>query len=211
MKKYIIYVIVLLIFCACSNTKDSINKPALFWYEQIIIAINNNNLESADNYFNSLQSEHIASPLIKEALILLLQAHMDNNEHLLSTFFINDYKTRYSNNDNKDFIEFLLKKSNYYAFNNYSKDHGFINEVLTDLQSFIILNPNNTYLPYIKHILTSFKLASLEIDKEIIRIYNLQDKYSAKEKYENNIKKLGVDNIEFIPSHIPWYVRIFNW
>lgn len=212
MSKKILFIIMMIFISACSNnTKDDFNKPASFWYEAMIIAIKDNQLEKADNYFNSLQSEHIASPLIGDALLMLAQAHMENNEHLLSNFFINEYKTRFSNIKNKDFIELMTNATKYYAFNNYSKDQGFIDENIKDMQSFIILNSNNIYLPYIKHILTSFKLSLFEIDKDIIRIYKLQDKEVAQKKYEEDSKKLGVDEIEFIPSHIPWYVRIFNW
>ena len=212
MNKYVLYTVLVIFLCACSkNTREDFNRPASFWYEEIIIAIKNNQLEKADNYFNSLQSEHIASPLIAEALLMLAQAHMENNEHLLSIFFINEYKTRFSNVKNKDFIELMTNTAKYHAFSNYSKDQGFIDESIKDMQSFIILNSNNIYLLYIKHILTSFKLALFEIDKDIIRIYKLQDKDIAQKRYEEHSKSLGVDDIKFIPSDIPWYVRIFNW
>lgn len=65
--KYILYTVAVIFFCACSkDSQGTFNKPASFWYEEMIIAIKNNQLEKADNYFNSLQSEHIASPLIGE-------------------------------------------------------------------------------------------------------------------------------------------------
>lgn len=205
------FIFAVLLFNACSNDINDFQKPATFWYEQIILAINNNNLEKADSYFSSLQSEHIASPLIKDALVLLIQAHMDNNEYLLSSFFVSEYKKRYSNKTNIDFITFLETKASYYAFSNYSKDHGYVTSNISQISLFTENNKNNIYLPYISHMLTSFKLAKREINKEAIRIYKMQDKQKAQEKYEMYNEELGLDSIESRPSHIPWYVLIFNW
>ena len=81
-----------LFFSACSDDADEFNKSASYWYEQIIIAVADGNLEKADNFFNSLQNEHSASPLIKDALILLAKEHSERNEHLLAGFFANEYK-----------------------------------------------------------------------------------------------------------------------
>lgn len=205
-------VAILLFFSACSSTtNDEFNKPASFWYEKLIIAISKGNLEQADNYYNSLSSEHSASPLISEALLMLIQAHIDNNEHLLAGFFANEYKTRFSNAKNVDYIAFLSTNTNFHAFSNYSKDQGFINDNIRDITQFILLNQNNKYLPYIYHILTSFKLSRLEMNNEIMRVYNVKDKIEAKEKYEKYNEELGVYDIDFIPSHIPWYVKLFSW
>ncbi|RAX54445.1 hypothetical protein CCY99_03605 [Helicobacter sp. 16-1353] len=210
MRFYLVTIFIALFFVSCSSV-DEFNKPALFWYERIIVAISKGNLEQADSYFNSLQSEHIASPLINEALIMLTKAHIDRNEHLLAGYFANEYKIRFSNPKNVDYMPFLAMESNYYAFGSYSKDQGFINDNIDEISHFVTLNTNNKYLPYIRHILTSFKLSQLEINKEIIRIYNIKDKDAAKEKYEQYNEELGVNDIDFIPSHIPWYVRIFSW
>ncbi len=212
MKSILFSIVIALFFSACSATiNDEFNKPASFWYEKLIIAISQGNLEQADSYYNSLSSEHSASPLISEALLMLISAHIDNNEHLLSGFFVNEYKTRFSNTKNIDYISLLNTEANFYAFSNYSKDQGFINDNIRDITQFILLNQNNKYLPYISHILTSFKLSKVEMNNEIIRIYNIKDKVEAKEKYEEYNKELGVNGIEFIPSHIPWYVKLFSW
>lgn len=208
--KYYATIIFALMFGACASVEE-FNKPASFWYEKIIIEISKGNLEKADNYFNSLQSEHTASPLIGEALIMLTKAHIDKHEHLLAGFFANEYKMRFSNSKNVDYIAFLGTEVNYYAFGNYSKDQGFIDDNINEISHFVTLNGNNKYLPYIRHILTSFKLSQLEINNEIIRIYDIKDKELAKEKYEQKNKDLGVNDIAFIPSHIPWFVKMFSW
>lgn len=207
--KNLILIAFIAFFIGCGGKDAEFNKSASFWYEQMIIALSKGHLEQADNYFNSLQNEHSASPLLKEALLMLTKAHNANNEHLLAGFFANEYKTRFSDEKNAAYVGFLNIQTTYYAFGNYTKDQGFINENVNEIASFVLLNQNNKYLPYIKHILTTFKLSQLEVNREIARIYSVKDKEIAEKKYlEQNASLNGID---FEPSHIPWYVRIFSW
>ncbi len=196
-------------FSACSNDADEFNKSASYWYEQIIIAVADGNLEKADNFFNSLQNEHSASPLIKDALILLAKEHSERNEHLLAGFFANEYKTRFSEPKNADYVGFLNIQTNFYAFGNYTKDQGFVNENVNEITAFVVSNQHSKFLPYLRHILTTFKLAQLEINQEIARVYRMKDKEIAQKQYES--KNADLEGIDFEPSHIPWYVKIFSW
>lgn len=198
-----------LFFSACSDDADEFNKSASYWYEQIIIAVADGNLEKADNFFNSLQNEHSASPLIKDALILLTKEHSERNEHLLAGFFANEYKTRFSEPKNADYVGFLNIQTNFYAFGNYTKDQGFVNENVNEITAFVISNQHSKFLPYLRHILTTFKLAQLEINQEIARVYRMKDKEIAQKQYES--KNADLEGIDFEPSHIPWYVKIFSW
>ena len=198
-----------LFFSACSDDADEFNKSASYWYEQIIIAVADGNLEKADNFFNSLQNEHSASPLIKDALILLTKEHSERNEHLLAGFFANEYKTRFSEPKNADYVGFLNIQTNFYAFGNYTKDQGFVNENVNEITAFVISNKHSKFLPYLRHILTTFKLAQLEINQEIARVYRMKDKEIAQKQYES--KNADLEGIDFEPSHIPWYVKIFSW
>ena len=47
------------------------NKSALYWYNQIAQSINHSKLDKADNYYISLKSEHIQSPLLQTAIMML--------------------------------------------------------------------------------------------------------------------------------------------
>ena len=65
------------VFSACDKKdKNEFNKPAIYWYQNIIKEIKFGNLEGADNFYASLQSEHINSPLLPEAMLILGQAHI---------------------------------------------------------------------------------------------------------------------------------------
>lgn len=205
------YSIFIVFFIGCASNEELVNQSAQFWYEQIIIALADGNLQKADSYFNSLQSEHTASPFIKEALLMLAKYHMAENEHLLAGFFSEEYKIRFSSTQNVNYVEFLGLEAGYYAFGNYTKDHGYINDNISNIESFISLNKNNEYLPYIRHMLTSFKLAQLELNNEIKRVYKVKDKAAAQEAYNKKNIALGVENIEFRKSRIPWWVQAFSW
>ena len=93
-----------LYFSACSQKELEYNKPAMYWYENILKEINFGNLEGADSNFSSLQSEHINSPLVPEAMLILAQAHMDREEYLLATFYIDEYEKRYSTIGDQDYL-----------------------------------------------------------------------------------------------------------
>lgn len=203
--------IVFVFFAGCSPKEGEVNQPASYWYEQMIIAIVDGNLQKADSYFGSLQSEHLASPLIGDAMFMLAKAHMENNENLLAGYFANEYKVRFSNVNNVDYMAYLGVLSNYYAFGNYTKDQGFIDNNINDIKGFLVINKDNKYLPYVRHILTTFKLSKLELDNEIIRVYKMKDSQKGVESYQDKNKDLGVSNIEFEPSYVPWYVKMLSW
>ena len=57
---------------------DEVNKSADYWYQNMLKEIRNGDLEKADSYFVSLQSEHLNSPLLSEAMLILGRAHMQN-------------------------------------------------------------------------------------------------------------------------------------
>ena len=48
------------------------------WYSEIISDIKNSDLESADKHYISMSSEHVASPLLEQILLILAQAHANS-------------------------------------------------------------------------------------------------------------------------------------
>lgn len=101
-----------LFFSACSSKTnsglalDEINKPADYWYQNMLKEIRNDDLEKADSYFVSLQSEHLNSPLLSEAMLILGRAHMQEEEYMLAGFYFDEFTKRFGNTDNIDFIRF---------------------------------------------------------------------------------------------------------
>lgn len=199
------------IFLGCAKKEMEYNKPATYWYESIIKEINFGNLEGADGYFSSLQSEHTNSPLIPEAMLILGQAHMEKDEYLLAAFYFDEYLKRYSSLQNQDYVRYFKILTNFYGFKNYSKDQEFISQSITDAQDFIQNYPDSRYTPYVEYIHLKFQLGQVELNRSIAKVYAQQNKPLAQEDYLNRIDKDLFKSLNPKPSHIPWYVKIFNW
>lgn len=211
MKKILFLCAILIAFSSCAKKELEYNKPASYWYESIIKEINFGNLEGADSYFSSLQSEHLNSPLIPEAMLILGQAHMDNDEYILASFYFDEYLKRYASIYNQDYIRYLKILANYYGFKNFSKDQEFMTQSIKDAQFFLENHPKSIYAPFVEYILIKFTLGQIELNKSIARVYDKQDKEEARDMYleRNNDLLFGTFNAS--ASHIPWYVKMFNW
>ena len=54
-----------IVFGACaSKSEQEYNKPALYWYNKMMMQIGMNDLDEADDTYTSLESEHRNSPYI---------------------------------------------------------------------------------------------------------------------------------------------------
>ncbi|STP08962.1 outer membrane protein assembly factor BamD [Helicobacter cinaedi] len=200
-----------LIFFGCAKKEVEYNKPASYWYESIIKEINFGNLEGADGYFSSLQSEHINSPLVPEAMLILGQAHMEKDEYLLAAFYFDEYLKRYTSLANQDYVRYLKILTNFYGFKNYSKDQEFVAQSIKEAQNFLQSYPNSRYAPYVEYIYIKFQLGQIELYKAIANVYDKQDKDEAKDEYLSRINEELLTRFKPKPSHVPWYVRLFNW
>ncbi|WP_253248279.1 outer membrane protein assembly factor BamD [Helicobacter sp. 12S02634-8] len=210
--RHTIFLLLLAVFlAACAKQNAEYNKPATYWYQGILKEIKFGNLETADNYYSSLQSEHINSPLLPEAMLILGQAHMNQEEYILAEFYFDEYLKRYGTIQNADYIAFLKLQAHYYAFKNQSKDQEFISDTLQALDNFINKYPNSRYIPYVEYIQVKFVLGQNELNKAIANVYKKQHKKEALDKYLERIDEELQKETNPKPSHIPWYVVIFNW
>ncbi|TLD81648.1 outer membrane protein assembly factor BamD [Helicobacter sp. MIT 05-5293] len=209
--RYILYIGMFCLFLGCASKEIEYNKPATYWYESIIKEINFGNLEGADGYFASLQSEHINSPLLPEAMLILGEAHMEKDEYLLATFYFDEYLKRYSSLADQDYVRYLKILANYFGFKNYSKDQEFMTQSITDAQEFLQNYPHSRYAPYVEYVYLKFKLGQMELNQSIARVYEKQNKTQAQEIYISRNDEELYKDLDPKPSHIPWYVKILNW
>jgi len=134
-----------LFFSACSKDVEEYNKPAAYWYGKIVESVSDGDLDKADDYYTSLQGEHIGSPLLPEATMILAIAHMHYEEYLLSEHFLNEYIKRYANLNEKEFAEFLKIKSKYMALPNPRRDQVLISDAIKEAEAFKKRYPNSIY------------------------------------------------------------------
>ncbi len=210
---FLVNIFLICLFVACSSKEKEViyNQPASFWYEGIFKNIRLGNLETADSYFSSLQSEHLNSPLIPEAMLALGQAHLSNEEYVLSDFYFAEYLKRYGNPNNADYISFLRLKSHLYAFKNASKDQQFMTDSILLIQDFMEKYPNSRYMPFVHEMEVKFVLGQNELNKAIARVYEKNGQKEAEQMYKDRIDSDLQEATKPTPSKVPWYMVLLNW
>jgi len=203
-------VAVILFMSGCAKELDEYNKPADYWYEKMIAAVSSGNLEKADSYFSSLQSEHIGSPLLVEATLIMAQAHMAYEEYLLSEHFLDEYNRRYASREGREYSEFLKIKSKFLALPNPGRDQGLIDETLKGVNVFRASYPHSTYMPLINTMETQLQLAKGALNNQIAQLYSRLGKPKGADYYYNIAPVTWIDAAEVIPADVPWYREIFE-
>ena len=200
----------IILFTSCSKEVDEYNKPAAYWYGKIVESISAGNIDKADDYYSSLQGEHIGSPLLPEATMILAIAHMHNEEYLLTEHFLNEYVRRYANANEKEFAEFLKVKAKYKALPNPRRDQGLILEAIKDAKTFKQSYPNSMYYSLVDTMLTNLYLADASLNEAIADLYVRLDKPKAAAYYRSIRPEPWIKWDEIERANTPWYREIFE-
>lgn len=195
--------------CA-TKTKEVYNMPASYWYDEISKEIKNQDLEKADFFYTSLVSEHIESPLLPEVMMMLANAHMQDEEYLLANFYLDEYLKRYGSKANADHVRYLKLKANYDAFPNPNRNQQLLLDTIVQTKEFIARYPNSKYKPLAQTMLSRLELGEYFLDKNIKDLYERTDKAEAAKKYDEKLKNSSFNQTELIEPHIPWYRSLFE-
>lgn len=210
--KVLVLSIFLLLISGCS-TKDKVevyNKPAIYWYGQIIKEIKNQDLEKADDYFTSLSSEHVESPLLKTSMLILANAHMEEEEYILANFYLDEYIKRYGDRKNSEYAKFLKIKANFESFSHPNRNQQLTINTIKNTKEFLSIYPNSIYNPMVNTILVKLELANLQTTEEIASLYKRIDKPKAYKIYDKKIKKSSLNSANMIKPNVPWYRAWFE-
>ena len=210
MHYFITTLFIMIFFTGCSKELEEYNKPAAYWYEKLIESVSSNNLEKADNYYSSLQSEHIGSPFLPEATMILAQAHMYYEEYLLSEHFLNEYIKRYASASQREYAEFLKIKAKYMALPNVRRDQGLIDEAIYDGESFKKTHPDSIYYHTVDTMVTRLYLAQASLNEAIALLYIRLDKPKGSEYYKNIKPQPWINWTEIEKANTPMYREIFE-
>jgi len=198
-------------FSGCSSKKEEIyNKPAIFWYKGILKYIKTGDLDKADDYYTSLSSEHIESPLLKESMLILSQAHSEEDEYILANFYLDEFIKRFGDSNSIKYAKFLKIKTNFYAFAYPKRDQVLLNDTIKKANDYIKEYPNAIYTPLVQTMLTKLSLAQKSMDLQIISLYKRIDKPKAAKIYESRLKNAWYKNIKMIKPDTAWYREIFE-
>ena len=198
------------LFSGCSKSVEEYNKPAIYWYSKMINHISNGNLEKADDYYSSLQGEHIGSPLLPKATLMLAIAHLDDEEYLLSTYFFDEYIKRYADASQKEFAEYMKIKAKYKALPNPRRDQVLINQAINEALRFKNNYPSSDYMAYVDTMLTRLYMADAVLNETIASLYDRIDKPKSARYYRELKPQPWIDWSITSRAVAPWYRSWFE-
>jgi outer membrane protein assembly factor BamD len=201
-----------LFFTACSSKNEiqEYNKPAMYWYNKMLTQISTGDLDSADDTYTSLESEHRNSPFIPTSLLILVNAHMDEEEYALANFYLDEYIKRFGLSKNIDYVRYLKIKANFLGFKYQNRDQELIENTIVEINEFKAKYKTSPYMPLVDTINARLYMAKAAMDKEIADLYERTGKEKASEIYNEKVKQSWVNPKEIVEVDVPWYRSIFE-
>ena len=207
---FMIFFSIFILFSGCAKDVSEYNKPAAYWYDKMIDAVATSSLEKADGYFSSLQSEHIGSPLLEEATMIMAQAHMEIGEYMLAEHFLDEYIRRFADPSEREFAQYLKLRAKFMALPNPRRDQTLINNALIEGVAFKKSYPDSYYLPAVDTMLVKLYLARANLNKTIANLYERLDKPKAHDFYANKQPEAWIDWTKVNPPDTAWYREMFE-
>jgi len=180
--KFLAVVALLGLFSGCAEKYTELyNLTPDEWYAQVIADIKDGDLEAADKHYVSMASEHVASPLLEQILLILAQAHANDEEYLMANHYLDEYIKRYGDNGPKtEFAQYLKIKANFDSFT------------------------------HIETMLIKFKLALYFLDMQIADLYNRTGRDVSAKIYEQKLEESPFRNSDLIKPDVAWYRKLFE-
>jgi len=199
------------VFTACSSKEEQeYNKPALYWYNKMLKQIASADLDEADDTYTSLESEHRNSPYIPSALLILVNAHIDEEEYSLANFYLDEYIKRFGLSKDIDYARYLKIKANFLGFKYQFRDQQLIDDTLAQIEDFKAKYTNSPYMPLVDTINSRLAMAKASIDKEISELYKRKDKELGAAFYAAKVKESWINPDEIEPVKVPFYRAMFE-
>ncbi|SFV62875.1 Putative lipoprotein [hydrothermal vent metagenome] len=191
MKKILLAIIAMsIIFVGCSKDKEVAqnNKSALYWYKKIATEVGNYNLDQADSYYLSLKSEHIRTPLLPASIMMLAQAHMQEEEYLLANFYFDEYNKRFATSDGREYADYMKIKSAFLGISDVNKDQKLMLDTVNNATKFLYRHPDSAYNPLINTILVRLHMSQYLLNENIAGLYSRVGKDKASKIYKDKNK-----------------------
>ena len=211
MKNLLLIACTAFVFTACSSkTEEEYNKPANYWYNKMMKQISAGDLDEADDTYTSLESEHRNSPYIPSAMLILINAHIDEEEYALANFYLDEYIKRFGLSKDIDYARYLKIKANFLGFKYQFRDQQLIEDTLNEVENFKAKYPSSPYMPLVDTINSRLYMAKASMDNEIAELYKRKDKEMGARFYEQKVKESWVNPAEIEPVKVPWYRSLFE-
>lgn len=179
----------LFLVSGCTTKHNEYNKSAKYWYEKIIRSIAASQIELADDYYLSLQSEHPKSELLEGATLILAKAHEDSKENLLAEFYYDEYIKRYASKENMEYYQFKKVEAAFKHLRATNKNQRLIHDTILDAQAFLQAYPNSTYKDMVQTVRTKLQLTQYLMNESVASLYERIDKDQAAKIYREKNEK----------------------
>lgn len=181
------------------------------WYEQIIADIKARDLESADKHYISMASEHVASPLLEQILLILAQAHADDEEYVLANYYLDEYIKKYGDNGEKtEFAQYLKIKANFDSFTQPNRNQKLMQDSVNEIEKFLYSYPYTKFRPLIETMLIKFKLAIYYLDMQIYDLYKRTGRETSAEVFKQRLDASPLKDANLLEPNLPWYRSLFE-
>lgn len=183
--------IMIFVFIGC-GTDDEVtefNKPALYWYKKIAKSISRGSLDKADSYYISLKSEHMRSPLMPTAVMMLAHAHMNEEQYLLANYYLDEYNKRFGQEGSREYIDFLKLQASFLGVKDVYKDQKLIIDSIATANTYLLRYPGSQYAPLVNTILIRLHMSQYLLNENIAALYDRTGKKDAAKIYRT--KNIG--------------------
>ena len=201
-KSILISIAAAFMFVGCMDSKDEVtefNKPALYWYKKIGNSISANNLDKADAYYISLKSEHMRSPLMPTAMMMLAHAHMNKEEYLLASYYLDEYNKRYGEERTREYTDFMKLKASFLGVKDVYKDQKLIMDSIDNANKYLMRYPGSVYAPLVNTILIRLNMSQYLLNENIAALYDRTGKEEAAKIYREKNKGSVVNLTDITP------------
>jgi len=211
-KNVLVSLAMVFLFVGCADDKEvaEFNKPALYWYQKIADSITRSNLDKADAYYISLKSEHMRSPLMPTALMMLAEAHMNEEEYLLANYYLDEYNKRFGEEENREYTDFMKLQASFLGVKDVYKDQKLIMDSIATAKTYTYRYPGSVYAPLVNTMLIRLHMSQYLLNENIAALYDRTGKDEAAKIYRDKNKGSVVEMTDITPPEKGIVGKIFD-
>jgi len=206
----VLLLLISLLGCSGKNAVSEYDKPALYWYKNIVKSITKSNFDKADNFYVSLRSEHMRSPLLPTATLMLAQAHMDDGSYIMADYYLDEYLKKYASKGKVEQAKFLKIKAAFLGVKDINKDQKLMIDTLKEVDTFTQNYPKSPYLPMVNTLKVRLYMAQYLLNENIARLYDRIDKPLAAKIYREKNAHSPLSSADIQPPKEGFLDRLFN-
>jgi outer membrane protein assembly factor BamD len=203
-------VFLFIVGCSDKEAVKEYDKPALYWYKNIIKSVSSLSFDKADNYYISLRSEHMRSPLLSTATMILAQAHMEDKSYLMSDYYLDEYLKKYASSGKIEQARFLKIKAAFLGVKNINRDQKLMIDTLSAVDAFIIAYPNSYYRPIVDTLKVRLQMAQYLLNESVARLYSRIGKDEAAKVYRGKNEHSVLNSSDIEAPKEGFFAKIFN-